>query len=279
MSVESLPPAVARVLARREQAAEDERQAKALDQRWPMSVDVRGVVVNLALEMSGLAVNAEGTVTPTVPTEENPRPKPRTRLAAMRILATCDKLALEQSKIDLVENPSSGDDDTITPGDVLHSLKMTSKVGDQVMELILKEAPWPLPPRGSPPGPGHEPIFLRRKSRDRWPITSAMRCAVIESALGLCGYSITGEGKLALIPVTEETPKSKPRILLGAMRILTRFDRLSIMEQKLRQRINRFRSKGRPRSRANEAPGVTWEMLGRICEMVEEDERRRARAG
>jgi hypothetical protein len=244
-----------------------------------MSVDVRGLVVNLALEMTGLAVSAEGAVTPMVPTKETPRPKPRERLAAMRILATCDKLALEQRKIDLVDNPSSEEDDTITPGEVLHSLKMTSKVGDQVMDLILKEAPRPLPPRGSPPGPGREPIVIRRKPRDRWPITNAMRCAVIESALGLCGYAIRSDGKLAPIPVTDEAPKPKKRILLGAMRILTRFDRLSIMEQRMKQRSLRFRSKHRFRSRANEAPGVTWEMLGRICEMVEEDEKRRAEAG
>jgi hypothetical protein len=105
-----------------------------------------------------------------------------------------------------------------------------------------------------------------------------MRGAVVETALGLCGYAITAEGKLAPIPATDDSPKPKQRILLGAMRILTQFDRLSIVEQKLKQKVGRLRSKRVFRSRANEAPGVTWEILGRICEMIEEDERMRAEA-
>ena len=105
------------------------------------------------------------------------------------------------------------------------------------------------------------------------------RCAVavVESALELCGYSIWGEGRVAPIPVTDETPKPKQRIVLGAMRILTRFDRLSIMEQRVRQRFERLRSKRRNQMRKGDAPGVTWEFLTKVCEMVEEDARQRAR--
>ena len=75
ISVDSLPPAVKRVLAHREHHAELQHEANALDQRWPISVNVRSVVVNLALEMSGLVVDPEGTVSPMVPTDEESAPQ------------------------------------------------------------------------------------------------------------------------------------------------------------------------------------------------------------
>ena len=49
----------------------------------------------------------------------------------------------------------------------------------------------------------------------------------------MCGYAITSEGKLDAVPVTEGMPGPKRRIVLGALRILTRFDRLSMMAKKL----------------------------------------------
>jgi hypothetical protein len=272
MSVDSLSPAILRALATREQDAENERDAQARSERWPMSLDIRNVVVELALELSGLEVNPEGAVTRMVPTEEKPRPKPRTRLAAMRIIASCDKLSLEQRKIDLVENPSSEDDDTIIPGDILNSLKTTSEVMDEVKDLMLNQ-PKELLKVTMETGRGREPIAIPRKPHSRWPITRGMRCAIIEQSLELCGYSITGAGKLARIPVTDETPKPKQRIMLGAMRILTQFDRLSIVELKLKQRVRRYNAKRRFQRRKNEVPGMTWEMLGTICEMVEEEAR------
>jgi hypothetical protein len=275
MSVDSLSPAILRALATREQDAENERDAQARSERWPMSLDIRNVVVELALELSGLEVNPEGAVTRMVPTEEKPRPKPRTRLAAMRIIASCDKLSLEQRKIDLVENPSSEDDDTIIPGDILNSLKTTSEVIDEVKDLMQNQ-PKELRKVTMETGRGREPIAIPRKPHSRWPITRGMRCAIIEQSLELCGYSITGAGKLARIPVTDETPKPKQRIMLGAMRILTQFDRLSIVELKLKQRVRRYNAKRRFQRRKNEVPGMTWEMLGTICEMVEEDARKRA---
>ena len=279
ISVDSLPPAVKRVLARREHHAEIEHEDAALDQRWPISVDVRSVVVNLALEMSGLVVDPEGTVSPMEPTDKNPRPKPRTRLAAMRILATCDKLALEQRKIELAQDPSSIDDDgTLTPGQILNSMPMSKEIAGEIL-IMLGNLPLPSEAPEVYAGVGREPVVIPQLSRDRWPITRAMRCAVVESALELCGYSISGPGRVAPIPVTDETPKPKQRIVLGAMRILTRFDRLSIMEQRVRHRYERLRSKRRNQMRKGDAPGVTWEFLAKVCEMVEEDARQRARAG
>jgi hypothetical protein len=101
-----------------------------------------------------------------------------------------------------------------------------------------------------------------------------VRVQVIASALGLCGYSITGEGGLEAIPLTEEMPKPKRRIVLGALRILTRFDRLSIMEKKVKRRI-----KPREARKKNPAPGVTWEFLGMVCDLIEADARDQAVPG
>src|ERR1700693_40856 len=143
ISVDSLPPVVKRVLERREHHAELQHEASALDQRWPISVDVRSVVVNLALEMSGLVVDPQGTLSPMVPTDEKPRPKPRTRLAAMRILVACDKLALQQRKIELAQDPSSIDDDgTLTPGQILNSMPMPREVAGEVL-IMLGNLPLP----------------------------------------------------------------------------------------------------------------------------------------
>jgi hypothetical protein len=94
-----------------------------------------------------------------------------------------------------------------------------------------------------------------------------MRGQIIQSALGLCGYAITSEGMLDAIPLTEGMARPKRRIVLGALRILTRFDRLSLMEQKLKHRHKP------PEVRKNPAPGVTWEFLGMVCDLIEEDER------
>jgi hypothetical protein len=330
ISLEELPPSVVRMLARRDREAEREREAKAFDQRWPISVDVRSLVVDMALDLIGLEVRAEGTVVPVKPTEEKPLPRPRERLSAMRILATCDRLALEQTRAELAQNPSAPDDDApLTPGAVFHTLKGPRELGHRIMDLLIEKtkadlareqedsepAPAPEPgpapaptssetgdptasaetPSSTPaPGPSFaEPrpevrktprfgqpwreedwegnwFVLERPSkspRDRWPITKPMRLQIIASAVGLCGYSMSAQGRLQPLPATEGVPKPKRRILLGAMRILTRFDRLSLMEQKLKRRHKPTEVP------INPAPGITWEFLGTVCDLIEEDER------
>jgi len=72
------------------------------------------------------------------------------------------------------------------------------------------------------------------------------------------------------VPVTEGMPGPKASgSCIGALRILTRFDRLSMMAKKLKVR----RLEAQARARCLEAEeeghhrrqGVTWEFLGLVC--------------
>jgi hypothetical protein len=61
---------------------------------------------------------------------------------------------------------------------------------------------------------------------------------------------------------------------------LPRFDRLSLLEKRLRQRVARSRLKrgSAHRTRKNDAPGVTWEFLEIVCALIEADAREQAEA-
>ena len=289
-TIEAISPALARGLAVRAQQFRDVRDAQLNDQRWPLSLDVRGLVVKLALEMTGLKLDDDGTITPVEPTDKKPPEKPRDRLAAMRVIATCDKLDIEQRKVDLLENPSLADDHPLTPGEVLNTMKMTPTARTRTWDLIADQfnqahyenrfetvrfvaVPGVTLVKGEdtgdtvapPPGlcihdglcPEHEtgpcrcPIRIERNDQDSWPLTRLIRCEVITSALGLCGYTITPEGQLVALPLKDGMAKPKRRIVLGALRMLTRFDRLSILE-----RLNWHAKRRSRRARRNQSrPG------------------------
>src|SRR2546423_12776317 len=61
-------------------------------QRWVITRPVRTGLINIALDIAGLEQAADGTY---VPIQGKPRKSPRTRLAAMRILASLDHLFLQ----------------------------------------------------------------------------------------------------------------------------------------------------------------------------------------
>src|SRR5438105_641019 len=68
-------------------------------QRWVISRPVRTGLINIALDIAGLEQAADGTY---VPAQGKPRKSPRTRLAAMRILASFDRLSLQARKVELL---------------------------------------------------------------------------------------------------------------------------------------------------------------------------------
>ena len=291
---------LARELERREQQVCDDREAIARSQRWPVTFGVQGYLVRQALELSGLEYNAEGAVVPIKSTKEKPLPPPRVRLSAMRILASCDKLVLEQRKLEFQDNPDADAEEALTPWQVLKSMPMSPEVAREALVLVAPPPPPPTlddhpsarKPPEPPPAPARDerdlpPAFvLPQTGRDRWPITQDLRGAVVVSTLGVCGQSISPDGKVSPLLKPDGTPQPKPRrrILLSALRLLTRFDGLSLMEQKQNRSIAVAKRKRRmPRGARfqdrDDKPEVTWELVAKVCDMVEADARDRATPG
>ena len=250
-----------------ENGAEDDRQrtrenpAQALPQRWPIPLNLRGAIIKLALGICGLKVTADGQVQET---DEEPPPSPRDKLAAMRIIASYDKLSIDERKLDLREYPSG-------------EKPVPKKVDDRVVssetatkcQWLLAKSDELLRGKPKPPVDPHveEEIALELSMLDaRWPISEEIRRAMVTSAAALCGLSITGEGLVEPMPVSDETPAPERRIVLGALRVLARFDRLSIEHRRVELRRKQYLVKN-----PEFTPNVVPEIAAEIHALTEED--------
>jgi hypothetical protein len=95
-----------------------------------------------------------------------------------------------------------------------------------------------------------------------------VRGAIIETAANLCGLAITDLGKIEPIPVTEENPAPKRRIKLGALRVLARFDRLSLEHRRANLIAVRLKRKQRPEP---VRPDIDPEIAAKMEALVAED--------
>jgi len=94
--------------------------------------------------------------------------------------------------------------------------------------------PEPLPDwRQPPPEPEEE--------ERRWPITQPIRDAIVVSALDLCVLRVTPEGAVE----TSGQTAVKPRIMLGAMRVLAGFDLLAVKQKRVKYLGVAVKLKGR----------------------------------
>jgi hypothetical protein len=144
-----------------------QRQAEMMDQRWPMSLEMRAQIIKMALALAGL----EQTGTDTVRPIEGPKPKPRIRLAAMRILAGYDRLSIQERKIDLLENPSG--ERPVPKVEDTH--EVSAEVVGKCLTLLnqatfRRQAEPPQPPKPKP-----KPVIPPRPIRQRWPMSQAIR--------------------------------------------------------------------------------------------------------
>jgi hypothetical protein len=236
-----------------------------------MPLGLRGHLIEIALRRCGLETTAEGKVQPI---EGEPPPKPRDKLAAMRIIATYDKLSIEEREIDLLEYPMG--ERPVPPVPDRHPLSFEALT--KVLDFAIEKGP-------APPGPSSEPepqidpekqaeIAIETRVLDaRWPISTAIRAALIEQAARLCGLSITGAGTIERSPVTEENPRQETRIVLAALRVFAKFDRLSIQHRRIE-----FLMKP-PKHPRDELPEPHPEVLKLFRELKEEEARKWPEAG
>ena len=244
-----------------------ERDAEVPPQRWPLSSEVRSALVESALELAGLKSSASGTA---VPLEAKPKLTPRIRLAAMRLIASFDRLSIQERKLDLLENPSG---EKPKPPYV-ETREVSSEVATECQSLLAESDAILRAQRaaGIPVIPWKRTTDRELASellRQRWPISKAIRSQIIVEVLSLCGFAVTPLGKVESTTLTDDMPRPSPRTVLAAMRILAAFDRLSLEERWVELRFKRAESPD-----DDFYPNVVPEIAVRIHELIENDNRR-----
>jgi hypothetical protein len=209
-----------------------QRQAEMMAQRYPISLEMRAQIINMALALAGLERTGSDTVGPI----KGPKPRPRIRLAAMRLLASYDRLSIQERKIDLLENPSG---ERPVPQDDDPPREISGEVAGKCL-ILLNQATFRReqePPQ--PPKPKPKPVIPPRPIRQRWPLSMAIREQLIREAFALCGFTVTPQGGIEPIasPEGEEAPKRSSKIVLAALRILAAFDRLALEERRVELRF------------------------------------------
>jgi hypothetical protein len=201
-------------------------------ERYSIGAEIRAQLVQIALAFCGLQVKEDGQVV-DVPRAEGERPRnSRNKLAAMRILTSFDRNALEQKRVEQAMEARGIKEDVVVSDGLP---PMTAEIAEQAMVMIRVEtnkkkaaeelAPPPPPDWRQPPKPEHEP----EEDDPRWPITRLMREAILKTALELCGIVVTPEGK-----VQPSRTAPRPRIALAGMRIVAALDWLSIEQKRVK---------------------------------------------
>jgi hypothetical protein len=262
--------AVARMLADRKQRAREQAEAAAVAQRWPIPLELRDHIIGCALEICGLEAKPDGSVQRI---EGQPRPAPREKLAAMRVIASYDKISLEERKADLRDNPT----DEPPPQPVPDMGEIPHEVATECLMILINEpdaklkSPSPPPPKPRI-DPGKQAMLdvVRRVREARWPISMEIRCALTTTAANLCGLAISPEGKVERIKPTAEAPAEPARIRLAALRVIARFDRLSIEHRRV-ERLRKPPKHGPPNRHE-----VDNETAVRFYNLIEEHRRKHA---
>jgi hypothetical protein len=262
-SVDPVSPAVAEFMAKRELATKQKLETEALAQRWPMSPEVRSQVIKTALGLCGLEMSGEGQVKPA---QGATPPKERIRLGAMRVMASFDRLSIQQRKLELLENPS-GEEPVRKVDDMF---EVSPELADKILEIVESAPPPPEPTVVQPVDSWKKKADLelaRRALRQRWPISMAVRGQIIVAALSLCGFAVRSDGQVEPIAPIDDTPPPppKPRIVLAALRVLAALDRLSIEERRveLRAKLPKNSRPDRPQLHPDVAAKI-YELISRI---------------
>jgi hypothetical protein len=253
------------MLEQNEQRARKKAEAQARAQRWAIPLALRGEIIKVALGLCGIETDREGHVKRI---EEDPPPKPREKLAAMRVIATYDKLSIEECKLKLREKAAGVGCDRRE----VDMSPVSPEVETECLRLLINAPPPPPKPKPPPKPENYAELEMAASVLDaRWPLSVDVRGAIIETAANLCGLAITDLGTIETIPVTDEAPAPKPRIKLGALRMLARFDRLSLEHRRAHLLALRLKRLQRPEP---VRPDIDPETAAKIYELMEADLRR-----
>jgi hypothetical protein len=251
----------ARQRAQREQQVRHELEARVLNQRWPISRGLRSGLITVALRLCGLKISDDGQVTRT---GETPEP-PRVQLAALRLLASYDKLSIDQRKLDLKQYPPTGVKPI--PESQEPPRQIPPDIATECLMLGIESyKPPPKPAPGAKPEPPPERNLTAELADTRWPICLGVRAALIETAAGLCGLSTAADGTVEEAPVADDSPQAK-RIVVGALRVIARFDRLSLEHRRVELRY-------RPPAVDPRRPQLTPKVVARLQELMDDCDRR-----
>jgi hypothetical protein len=218
-----------------------------------MSLNLRDHIIKSALELCGLEMTGPDTVTRSV---GKPRPEPRVRLAAMRILATAERQANEEKKLGLLEyqtlcaRPDIRAEEEKALPELSHELAMEElDLAGEINEATKASQPPPafVPWKFERPRP-RVPERLRKRSS----LSPAIRNEILKCALAIEGFAVTSKNEIvSIIPKepsaadgadTEEATESRgtPRLKLAALRVLAGFQRLGLEERRLEIRFKRI---------------------------------------
>jgi hypothetical protein len=221
-----------------------------------MSLNLRDHIVKSALELCGLEMTGPDTVTRSV---GKPRPEPRVRLAAMRILATAERQANEEKKLGLLEyqtlcarpdiraEEERKEEETLP--ELSHELCMEElELVGEINEVIkASQPPVAMPWKFQPPRP-RVPERLRKRSS----LSPAIRNEILKCALAIEGFAVTSKNEIVSIIPNEPTaadggeveaatdPRVTPRLKLAALRVLAGFRRLGLEERRVEIRFKRI---------------------------------------
>jgi hypothetical protein len=235
--------------------------------RWPMPLEVREHIVQTALGLTGLVMTPDGKVE-RLP---GPLPPPRIRTSAMRILASLDRISLQQNKVELLERKMN----TSKPVEP----KWPEGVDREVVRAAVRQAidehdaerEAALKTPGSPEAIAWEKkkSDLRRaaeakKFRQRWPISPEVRGQIIATALCLCGFAVDGDGAITPLERDADTPGPNLRTVLAALRVLVAYDRLSLEERQVDLRIQALKD-----SQKDRGSGLCPIFAAKLDELIE----------
>jgi hypothetical protein len=209
------------------------RDAEIMAQRWPISLNMRDYIVKTALELAGFKSTDTNEIRPI----DGPKPSQSVRLAAMRIVVGYDRLTVQERKLDILEYPT-GEPPIPEPTDLRESDAQTAEEGLTLLRLARERRKAEQAAQPKPVAPQPKPEPPPRPIRQRWPINSSIRAAIVTEALAMCGARTTPEGKVERIPRDAKAPTLRKRIVLGALRLLSVIDRISVEWRRVESRFH-----------------------------------------
>jgi hypothetical protein len=224
--------------------------ANALADRWPITPQSRAQLVKMALHFCGIDVTGEGTIVAMTPTDGSPKADRRTMLSAMRVMASFDRLSIEQQKLDLIASKQEAriaalpqpDPPPLAPELADKVLKLIEDMTNERNELRAQGLLPPLVPSQEEWTKTPDLPLGSKTLQPRWPLTNEARGAIIATALSLCGFALTTDGTLVPDPESNDGELPNPRIVLGALRVLASYDRIAIEQRKIDLRVRAYQA-------------------------------------
>ena len=215
--------------------SDPKRLARLQRELYPLPPEIRAQLVQVTLDICGLKVEDDGQVTPIPHAQGRRKTSARDKLSAMRILASLERNVLEEQRVERAME-AQGIEERIPAVDD-HLPPITEEIAEQALILIQEETDKKKEAEALEPEPDwRQPIAPEPEEDDepRWPITPPIREAIIKLALALCGLSTTPEGTAEPSGEIPAPTPVKPRIALGAVRVLARLDLLAIQQKRVK---------------------------------------------